>query len=45
MAPAQVELYGIPYYYGSVMHYSKWGGAVSYSRPVMNNLVSTVIKL
>ncbi|XP_039449030.1 zinc metalloproteinase nas-14-like isoform X1 [Culex pipiens pallens] len=38
MAPAQVELYGIPYYYGSVMHYSKWGGAVSYSRPVMNNL-------
>ncbi|KAL9692372.1 hypothetical protein quinque_000191 [Culex quinquefasciatus] len=41
MAPAQVELYGIPYYYGSVMHYSKWGGAVSYSRPVMNNLAPT----
>ncbi|XP_062556029.1 zinc metalloproteinase nas-14-like [Armigeres subalbatus] len=34
----QVELYGIEYSYGSVMHYSKWGGAVSYSRPVMNNL-------
>nr|XP_029717279.1 zinc metalloproteinase nas-14-like [Aedes albopictus] len=34
----QVELYGIPYAYGSVMHYSKWGGAVSYNRPVMNNL-------
>ncbi|KXJ74744.1 hypothetical protein RP20_CCG013012 [Aedes albopictus] len=34
----QVELYGIEYAYGSVMHYSKWGGAVSYNRPVMNNL-------
>ncbi|XP_058818325.1 zinc metalloproteinase nas-14-like [Topomyia yanbarensis] len=34
---AQAELYGIPYYYGSVMHYSKWGGAASYSKPVMNN--------
>ncbi|XP_039449032.1 zinc metalloproteinase nas-14-like [Culex pipiens pallens] len=38
MSAAQVELYGIPYYYGSVMHYSKWGGAVNYSRPVMNNI-------
>ncbi|KAL9697846.1 hypothetical protein quinque_001287 [Culex quinquefasciatus] len=38
MSYAQAELYGIPYYYGSVMHYSKWGGAASYSRPVMNNL-------
>lgn len=35
----QVELYGIDYSYGSVMHYSKWGGAANYSRPVMNNIV------
>ncbi|XP_065079738.1 astacin-like [Ochlerotatus camptorhynchus] len=35
---AQTELYNIPYNYGSVMHYSKWGGAVDYNRPVMNNL-------
>ncbi|XP_065079737.1 zinc metalloproteinase nas-14-like [Ochlerotatus camptorhynchus] len=34
----QVELYGMDYSYGSVMHYSKWGGAASYNRPVMNNL-------
>ncbi|XP_001863499.2 astacin [Culex quinquefasciatus] len=38
LTPQQAELYGIPYNYGSVMHYSKWGGAVSYSRPVMKNL-------
>ncbi|XP_055543472.1 zinc metalloproteinase nas-14-like [Wyeomyia smithii] len=34
----QVELYGIPYYYGSVMHYSKYAGAANYKYPVMNNL-------
>ncbi|EDS33824.1 metalloproteinase [Culex quinquefasciatus] len=31
-------LYGIPYSYGSVMHYSKWAGSTSRSRPVMNNI-------
>ena len=35
--------YGIEYDYGSVMQYSKWGGARSYNYPVMNNLVSTNI--
>ncbi|XP_058464700.1 zinc metalloproteinase nas-14-like [Malaya genurostris] len=35
---SQVELYGIPYYYGSVMHYSKYAGAASASKPVMTNL-------
>ncbi|XP_058823267.1 astacin-like [Topomyia yanbarensis] len=35
---AQDELHRIPYNYGSVMHYSKYGGAASYSTPVMTNL-------
>ncbi|XP_058817408.1 astacin-like [Topomyia yanbarensis] len=31
----QVELYNIPYNYGSVMHYSKYAGAASLDSPVM----------
>ncbi|XP_052863332.1 astacin-like [Anopheles cruzii] len=38
MSASQVVLYGRPYDYGSVMHYSKYAGAASNSRPVMNNL-------
>ncbi|XP_049530206.1 astacin-like [Anopheles darlingi] len=38
MAYSDVVLYGRPYDYGSVMHYSKYAAAASRSRPVMNNL-------
>ncbi|XP_058823266.1 zinc metalloproteinase nas-14-like isoform X2 [Topomyia yanbarensis] len=34
-ANEQVELYNIPYNYGSVMHYSKYAGAASLDSPVM----------
>ncbi|XP_055602364.1 astacin-like [Uranotaenia lowii] len=35
--PNEVDLYGIAYNYGSVMHYSKYAGARSADYPVMNN--------
>ncbi|XP_055633865.1 zinc metalloproteinase nas-4-like [Toxorhynchites rutilus septentrionalis] len=35
MSSSQVDLYGIPYDYTSVMHYSKYAAAASYSRPVL----------
>ncbi|XP_058121343.1 zinc metalloproteinase nas-1-like [Anopheles ziemanni] len=38
MAYADVVLYGRPYDYGSVMHYSKYAAAASNNRPVMNNI-------
>ncbi|KAL9698221.1 hypothetical protein quinque_001662 [Culex quinquefasciatus] len=38
LAANLTPLYGIPYNYGSVMHYSKWAGAYNQSRPVMNNI-------
>uniref|UniRef100_A0A182PCD6 Metalloendopeptidase n=1 Tax=Anopheles epiroticus TaxID=199890 RepID=A0A182PCD6_9DIPT len=38
MAANEVVLYGRPYDYGSVMHYSKYAAAASRTRPVMNNL-------
>ncbi|XP_058454206.1 zinc metalloproteinase nas-14-like [Malaya genurostris] len=38
MSYDEVELFGIPYYYGSVMHYSRYLGAESYDKPVMDNL-------
>lgn len=37
LAPEQVELYGIPYNYGTVMHYSRYGSAASDTRPVLVN--------
>ena len=36
---SQGLVYGFTYDYGSVMHYSKWGGAASWTYPVMNNKV------
>uniref|UniRef100_A0AB38Z1Q3 Peptidase M12A domain-containing protein n=1 Tax=Maritaca reovirus TaxID=3078410 RepID=A0AB38Z1Q3_9REOV len=38
MNESKVVLYGRPYDYGSVMHYSKYAFGANRSRPVMNNL-------
>ncbi|XP_052890176.1 hatching enzyme 1.2-like [Anopheles moucheti] len=37
-APYEVVLFGRPYDYGSVMHYSKYAAAASRAKAVMNNL-------
>ncbi|EDS34536.1 metalloproteinase [Culex quinquefasciatus] len=37
MSTDQADTFGIDYYYGSCMHYSKYAGAWNYSRPVVMN--------